>query len=253
MLRGLLQDMLGPHCMWPWNYVQSPGRTELGVLIYLRYKQEHDNLTNAAVALTLLILAIWSYLKFFFLPIFLTLPRFCDNPQVTHLHSPAVSTFPLLKIPKPNVQSVLHSKYPRLLFSHGRRGAKNSFLLDDETLWKVRGEINLAQEVKWKDPIIELHWSPIRKLCWCWDCSIHPKWEKSQPEESWQCAGSEILMLSPLSPSLTNLGIVSCWCARKMSSNQPAGVFVLSPVSEKRQTINTVKSPIYEWVPRARS
>lgn len=72
--------------------------------------------------------------KHFFLPTFLTLPRSCDNPQVTHLHSPAVRTFPLLKIPKPNVQSVLHSKYPRLLFSHGRRGAKNSFLLDDETL-----------------------------------------------------------------------------------------------------------------------
>jgi len=53
---------------------------------------------------------------------------------MTHLHLPAVSSFPLLKIPKPKVQSALYSKYPRPLFSHSIRGAKNSFLLDDETL-----------------------------------------------------------------------------------------------------------------------
>lgn len=66
-----------------------------------------------------------------FLSIFLTLLGSSDIPQVTHLHLPAVTTFPLLKIPKPNFQSVLHSKYPRWCFSHGRKGAKKSFLLDD--------------------------------------------------------------------------------------------------------------------------
>lgn len=80
--------------------------------------------------LKLPILATRTFLKKFS-SFLLTLLGSCDKPQVIYLHLPAMTTLPLLKILKPNFESVPHSKYSRLHFFHGRRDAKNYFHLDD--------------------------------------------------------------------------------------------------------------------------